>query len=156
MPSIPPISWSQEGFTVSTDPAQLDLDCLHDYLRRSYWSSGIPRELVARSIEHSLNFGLFEGAPIAGGQQIGFARVVSDYATFAWLGDVFVLEEFRRLGLSKWLLECVKAHPDLQGLRRFMLATRDAHGLYERYGFTPLATPDRMMEVFVPEIYRRA
>jgi GNAT superfamily N-acetyltransferase len=154
MPLIPPISWSRDRFTISTDPAHQDLDCIHGYLRRAYWSMDIPRELVARSMEHSLNFGLFQDTPGAA-KQIGFARVVTDYATFAWLGDVFVLEDFRGRGLSKWLLQCVMAHPSLQGLRRFLLATRDAHGLYKQYGFTPLAAPDRMMEVFKPDMYRR-
>ena len=155
MASIAPVSRNRDGFAVSTDPKHLDLDCIHGYSRRSYWSAEIPRELVARSLEHSLNFGLFEGAPGAGGKQIGFARVVTDTATFAWLGDVFVLEDFRGRGLSKWLLQCVMAHPHLQGLRRFLLATRDAHGLYRQSGFKALAAPDTMMEVFKPGLYRR-
>jgi GNAT superfamily N-acetyltransferase len=148
------MNWRRDRFLVSTDPARMDLECIHGFLRTAYWCRGIPREIVARSLEHSLCFGLFDESP-SGPSQIGFARVVSDYATFAWLGDVFVLEPYRGLGLSKWLMECVTGHPALQGLRRFMLATRDAHGLYRRCGFTALAAPDRMMERFVPDIYER-
>jgi GNAT superfamily N-acetyltransferase len=128
---------------VSTDPALLDVPFLHDFLtNRSYWAAGRSLEVVRRSLEHSLCFGLYED-----GRQVGFARVVTDRATFAWLCDVFVLEECQGRGLAKWLMECVVGHPDLQGLRRFLLATRDAHGLYERYGFRPLADPTRFMEI---------
>lgn len=142
--------WHLEGFTISTDTARLDLDAIHGFLQGSYWSQGIPRQVVARSIEASLNFGLFEGS-----RQAGFARVVSDYATFAWLGDVFVLERYRGRGLSKWLMECVMAHPALQGLRRFMLATRDAHGLYAQFGFAPPANPATIMQILDLDIYHR-
>jgi GNAT superfamily N-acetyltransferase len=130
------------AFVVSTDPALLDLPAIHDYLaNRSYWAQGRPPEVIQRSIENSLCFGLYES-----GKQAGFARVVTDKATFAWLCDVFVLESWRCRGLSKWLIECILRHPDLQGLRRIVLATRDAHELYSRYGFAPLASPDRFME----------
>jgi GNAT superfamily N-acetyltransferase len=112
----------------------------------SYWAAGRPLGVVRRAVESSLCFGLY-----AGGQQVGFARVVTDRATFAWLYDVFVLEGYRGRGLGKWLVECVVAHPALQGLRRLLLATRDAHGLYERYGFRPLADPARFLEVFRPD-----
>jgi GNAT superfamily N-acetyltransferase len=133
-------------FLISTDPALLDLPLLHDFLsNRSYWATGRTMEAMRRSLEHSVCFGLYEGP-----QQIGFARVVTDRATFAWLCDVFVLEGYRGRGLSKWLLECVMAHPALQGLRRFLLATRDAHSLYERFGFTPMTEPSRFMEIFRP------
>ena len=135
---------------ISDERARLDLDVIHGYLARSYWAPGIPRELVARSLEHSLAFGAY-----VGGRQIGFARVVTDRATFAWLADVFVLEEHRGQGVSKRLMECVLAHPELQGLRRFLLATRDAHGLYESYGFRPLAEPARFLEIAVKDIYRK-
>ncbi len=138
-------------FTVSTDRARLDLDCIHGFLREAYWSQAIPREVVAKSLDHSLCFGLYDGA-----RQVGFARVVTDYATFAWLGDVFVLETHRGRGLSKWLMHCVMAHPDLRGLRRFLLATRDAHGLYGQFGFKPLAAAERFMEIRDPEIYTRS
>jgi GNAT superfamily N-acetyltransferase len=147
------IHYSQQrpdGFRVSSDPAQLDVDAICRYLAEdSYWAKNIPRATVETAIQNSLNFGL--SAPQ--GQLAGFARVVTDRATFAWLCDVFVLPEFRGLGLSKWLMECVWAHPDLQGLRRRMLATLDAHSLYTRFGFTPLAHPDRFLESRVPNPY---
>jgi GNAT superfamily N-acetyltransferase len=120
------------------------MELIHDFLaNQSYWARGRPPEVVRRSLANSLCFGLYEGR-----RQIGLARVVTDRATFAWLCDVFVLEAYRGRGLSKWLLECVLGHPELQGLRRFLLATRDAHELYTRYGFTPLADPTRFMESF--------
>ena len=122
-----------DGYEVSTDPARLDVSAIHAFLTTSYWSPGISRELVERAIVGSLPFGLY--AP--DGTQAGFARVVSDRATFGYLGDVFVLDEHRGRGLGVWLVSCVVAHPDLQGLRRFHLATDDAHGLYERFGFLP-------------------
>ncbi len=132
------------GFRISTDPAQLDLAVVHRFLAEdSYWARNIPLDTVARAVAHSLNFGLY--AP--GGEQAGFARVVTDRATFAWLCDVFVLPAFRGQGLSKWLMEVVWAHPELQGLRRQLLATLDAHGLYEQFGFQPLAAPERYLEV---------
>ncbi|MBL8058033.1 MAG: GNAT family N-acetyltransferase [Anaerolineales bacterium] len=137
------------GFLISTDPARLDVPALHAFLsERAYWALGRPLAVVERSVQHSLCFGLYAAA---GGSQIGFARVVTDYATFAWLCDVFVLEAYRGQGLSKWLIETIVAHPDLAGLRRFLLATRDAHGLYQRYGgFTPLQAPERWLERFNP------
>ncbi len=141
--------WNRDEFEVDTDPARLDLEVVHGYLRRSYWAERIPREVVESSIRGSLCFGLYRN-----GTQIGFARVVSDRATFAWLCDVFVLEEWRGHGLGQWLVECAVAHPDLQGLRRFLLATRDAHGVYERLGFTPLAKPEAYMERRIRDPYR--
>jgi GNAT superfamily N-acetyltransferase len=139
-------------FLISTDPALLDLSVIHDYLtNHSYWALGISRELQQQALDGSLCFGVYEN-----GRQVGLARVVTDRATFAWLCDVFVLEAYRGRGLSKWLMECVVSHPDLQGLRRFILGTRDAHGLYERYGFKPLADPTRFLEIHVPDAYRRA
>ncbi|PJJ54564.1 GNAT family N-acetyltransferase [Hymenobacter chitinivorans] len=139
-----------QQFRITTDPAQLDVAAIHHYLAHdSYWAQNIPLATVERAIAHSLNFGLF--AP--DGRQAGFARVVTDYATFAWLCDVFVLPEFRGQGLSKWLMSCVWAHPELQGLRRKMLATLDAHGLYTQFGFGPLPTPERFLEVRMPNPY---
>jgi N-acetylglutamate synthase-like GNAT family acetyltransferase len=132
------------SFVISTDPTRLDLELIYDFLtNRSYWAQGRPKQVVARSIRHSLNFGLYDGS-----KQIGLARVISDYATYAYLADVFVLEEYRGHSLGKWLIECVTSHPALQGLRRWTLATRDAHGLYSQYGFTPLVAPERWMEKF--------
>jgi GNAT superfamily N-acetyltransferase len=139
----------KDGFRISTDRTQLDLALIHDFLsRRSYWAGGIPLETVRRSIENSLCFGLYHGR-----RQVGFARIVTDKSTFAYLGDVFVLEEFRGRGLGKWLLEQVVSHPDLQGLRRIILGTRDAHGLYEQFGFRALSSPERFMEIHHPQIY---
>jgi GNAT superfamily N-acetyltransferase len=135
-------------YEISTDPSRLDVDAIHAFLTQSYWSPGIPRATVARAIAHSLCFGAFWQ-----GQQVGFARVVTDRATFAYLCDVYVLQGHRGRGLSKQLMDNVIAHPDLQGLRRMMLATRDAHGLYAQYGFTPLAAPDRIMENHKPNVY---
>lgn len=143
------LTFRQGDYTISTDPSQLDLDVIHGYLQQSYWSPGIPREIVARAIEHSLCFGVYQGTT-----QIGFARVVTDQATFAYLADVFILEAHRKQGLSKWLVAVILAHPDLQGLRRFMLATLDAHGLYAQFGFKPIALPDRLMEKTRPKIYQ--
>ncbi|GAB0116018.1 GNAT family N-acetyltransferase [Acidisoma sp. 7E03] len=138
-----------EGYVISTDPERLDLAAIHRYLAgESYWARGISRDLVARSLQHSLCFGLYHH-----GAQAGLARVVTDRATFALLADVFVLETHRGQGLSKRLVERVTAHPDLQGLRRWILVTSDAHGLYAQYGFTPLAEPGRFMEIARPNIH---
>ena len=137
-------------FVISTDEERFDLEKVHGFLTESYWAEGISREVVARSIQNSLCFGVF-----GDGKQIGFARVISDYATFAYIGDVFVLESYRGHGLGKWLMECVIGHPWLQGLRRWTLLTRDAHGLYGQFGFTPLKRPERYMERHDPEVYKR-
>jgi GNAT superfamily N-acetyltransferase len=137
-----------EPITIDTDKSRLDLAVIHGFLTTSYWAKGIPRETVERSIEGSLCFGVYEGP-----RQVGFARVITDSATFAYLADVFILESHRGRGLSRRLMDAIVAHPSLQGLRRWMLATRDAHGLYARYGFKPLAAPDRMMELHNPGVY---
>src|SRR5947209_4962851 len=118
-------------YLLSTDPSRLDLDVVFKFLTNCYWAEGIPREIVARSIDHSLCFGIYDGS----GAQVGFARVISDFATVAYLGDVFVLESHRGRGLSKWMIEGVMQHPALQNLRRWILLTRDAHGLYSQVGF---------------------
>ncbi|HKV78427.1 MAG TPA: GNAT family N-acetyltransferase [Candidatus Sulfotelmatobacter sp.] len=136
-------------FVISTDRARLDLDVIHRFLTNCYWAKGIPREVVERSIEHSLCFGIYDGS----GEQVGFARVISDFATVAYLGDVFVLESHRGRGLSKWMMGCILQHSSLQGLRRWILLTRDAHGLYAKSGFTPLRAPDRYMELHQADIY---
>ena len=135
-------------YRITTDPQKLDLDATHAYLSRSFWAEGISKDLVARSIANSLCFGLFDDT-----NQVGFARVVTDRATYAYLCDVYVLEEHRGHGLGKWMIETVMAHPDLQGLRRFQLVTRDAHGLYSRHGFAAPENPDRHMEIFKHGMY---
>jgi len=134
-----------DGLTVSTDPARLDLDVIHTFLARSYWAAGIPRELVSRALEHSLCFGAFEDE-----RQVGFARVISDHATYAYVSDVFVLESHRGRGVGKRLMAAIMAHPELQGLRRWTLFTRDAHGLYRQYGFGEPRYPERLMEIIGP------
>ena len=138
-------------FLISTDRSKLDVDVIHRFLTRSYWAEGIPRETVVRSIENSLCFGVYNG-----GEQVGFARVVSDYATYAYIADVFILEAYRGRGLGKELMASVMAHPKLQGLRRWSLGTRDAHGLYEQFGFTRVESPVRMMEIADPDVYMRS
>jgi GNAT superfamily N-acetyltransferase len=130
------------AFLISTDPARFDLDAIHAYLTRSYWSPGVPREILADAIAASLSFGLYDGA-----RQIGFARMVTDRATFAYLADVYVLEEYQGRGLGKALVRAVMEHPDLARVRRFILMTRDAHGLYEQFGWRALAQPERCMEI---------
>jgi GNAT superfamily N-acetyltransferase len=131
---------------VDSDPARLDMDVIHGFLTNTYWSPGISRERVERAVRNSLCFGVYEGD-----RQVGFARVVTDQATFAYLADVFIVETHRGQGLAKALMSAIVADARLQGLRRWMLATRDAHALYERYGFTPLAKPQRFMELHRPD-----
>jgi N-acetylglutamate synthase-like GNAT family acetyltransferase len=147
-----PVQTHRRGkFLLSTDRSLVDANVVHAFLTEAYWSKGIPRETVERAIRNSLCFAILDGS-----RQVGFARVISDFATYAYLADVFVIEEYRGRGLSSWLMECIVAHPDLQGLRRWTLATRDAHGLYAKYGFTPLAAPDRFMERHNPTVYAKA
>jgi len=142
------VSRAEGEFVVSTDPEAVDVDAVHAYLTRAYWSAGIPRETVARAIEGSIPFSVLHN-----GTQVGFARVITDRATFAYLADVYVLEEYRGRGLSLKLMDAVVAHPDLQGLRRFLLVTRDAHGLYRRYGFTDVPDPSRLLWRANPDPY---
>lgn len=142
-------TFEREEYRISTDPAHFDLDAIHAYLVRAYWSQGIPRKTVERAVANSLCFAVLHGKA-----QIGFARVVTDSATFAYLCDVYILEEHRGKGLGKWLMECVMGHPGLQGLRRFSLATRDAHVLYRQFGFRDLGNPDAAMEILRPDVYR--
>lgn len=138
------------GFAVSTDPARLDVDAVHAFLTTSYWAEGIPRDIVERSLHNSLCFGLYEGE-----RQIGLARVITDLATYAYLCDVYVLPGRRGQGLGKLLMRGVMGHPDLAGVRRFMLVTRDAHELYRPFGFSGLAHPERHMEIARPGIYKK-
>jgi GNAT superfamily N-acetyltransferase len=139
------IETHKDNFTISTDPSRLDRDAINNMLLRSYWASGRPREALERALDNSLVFGIYEG-----NKQIGIARVVSDYAVFAYLCDVFIHEDYRAHGLGKWLMQTVMSHPDLQGLRRWSLATRDAHGLYKQYGWNPLRNPNNWMEILNP------
>ena len=141
--------YRRDEYVISTDPARLDLDVIHEFLTNCYWSKGIPRDVVARSIQHSLCFGIYDSS----GAQVGFARVISDLATVAYLGDVFVLESHRGRGLSKWMMECITQYPALQGLRRWILLTQDAHGLYSKFGFTPLKSAERYMELHRADVY---
>jgi GNAT superfamily N-acetyltransferase len=143
---------STEAIVVSTDVSRFDLDRIHAWLsHEAYWCKGLPRSVFDRSIKHSICF----GALTSSGDQAGFARIVTDQATFAYLCDVFVYPAFRGRGISKAMMEAITAHPGLQGLRRFMLATADAGGLYARYGFRPLAAPERLMEITDPQVYQR-
>lgn len=138
-------------YTISDDPARLDFKAMHAYLRRAYWSKEIPLEIVERAARGSLCIGAYD----ASGAQVGLVRVISDYATFAYLCDVYVLEEHRGRALSKAMMAMASEHPKLQGLRRWTLVTLDAHGLYEQFGFRAVANPERFMERVVPDIYRR-
>jgi GNAT superfamily N-acetyltransferase len=145
-----PMSWKRDDCEISTDRGKIDIQVVHTFLTNSYWANGIPLETVRRSIQHSLCFGIYKT-----GKQVGFARVITDYATYGYLADVFVLEEHRGQGLSKWLMECVVAHPELQGLRRWALVTRDAHDLYRKVGFEDIRSPQRWMERHDANVYAR-
>lgn len=143
----------KDGYKISTDPEELDVQVIHQYLSvDSYWAQDIPVDVVKKAIANSLCFGLYKN-----NNQIGFARLVTDKATFAYLADVFVLEEYRGQGLSKWLMEVIQSHPDVQGLRRWMLMTRDAQGLYEQFGWTVLDEDarTRCMQRHFKEVYKR-
>jgi GNAT superfamily N-acetyltransferase len=141
------VEYRRDIFLISTDQARIDLDVVHGYLSRSYWEKSIPRTFVKKAIANSLCFGLYD-------EQVGFARVISDSATYSYLADVFILEEYRGRGLSKWLLQCVLQHPELQWPRTFFLATRDAHGLYSQFGFAVVDTPERFMIRRNSEVFR--
>jgi GNAT superfamily N-acetyltransferase len=138
----------RDGFTISDDPARLDRDAIQRFLAASYWAKGIPRDVVDRSIDGSLPFGVYEGAGL-----VGFARVITDYATYAYVADVFVLESHRGRGLALWLMQTIRAHPRLQGIRRWNLVTRDAQPLYRKVGFREVENPSRWMEIVDREIY---
>jgi GNAT superfamily N-acetyltransferase len=142
--------YTRNQYSIYTDPAKANAEAIHKYLSQdSYWAENIPFETVVKSLKNSMCFSLY-----AHESQIGLARIVTDKTTFAYLCDVYVLPEFRGQGLSKWLMQCVKDHPDLQSIRRFMLATKDAHGLYEQFGFKPTAAPERLMEIVNRDIYK--
>ncbi|MGA8272916.1 MAG: GNAT family N-acetyltransferase, partial [Candidatus Sulfotelmatobacter sp.] len=158
------VEYRRGEFLISTDPERLSLDVVYEFLTNCYWAKGIPREVVRRSIEHALCFGVYESlSPSLAKEtrlgvptdlvQVGFARVITDFATIAYIGDVFVLGTHRGRGLAKWLMQCIVEHPALQNLRRWILTTRDAHGLYSQVGFTPLKMPERFMELHRPDVY---
>jgi GNAT superfamily N-acetyltransferase len=142
---------TREDFIISDDPARLDVAAIHAYLVRSYWAKGIPRDIVERSIRGSLCFGLYDDST---GEQIGFARVITDRAAFAYVCDVYVLEAYRGRGLGAWLMDCMLDHPDLQGLRRWLLTTQDAHAFYEEVGFIRAPFPERFMVIDHPNLYQ--
>jgi GNAT superfamily N-acetyltransferase len=143
MPQI--IEVHRDHFTISTDPSRLDIEAIAEMLKRAYWAQGRPRERTERALKNSLVFGVYDGE-----KQIGIARIVSDYAVFAYLCDVFIHEEYRAHGLGKWLMQTIHSHPDLQGLRRWALVTRDAHSLYHQFGWTALNNPNGWMEILNP------
>jgi len=138
--------WRRGEYTISTDKTRLDINLIHGFLDTSYWAAGRSVETIRRSIDNSIPFGIYKGE-----HQVGFARVITDYATFAWIADVFVVDGHRGQGLSKWLMEVMITHPELQGFRRWVLATKDAHELYRRFGFTELTRPERWMERHDPK-----
>ena len=152
MSTFTPFQDERDGYVVSSDPGRLDLDTIHRFLaEESYWARGVPRAVVALALRHSLGLGLYHEA--GGGQMVGFARVITDRATFAYLCDVFVLDGHRGRGLGVWLTDCVLAHPDLQGLRRVLLTTQTAHGVYEKSGFVRAPFPERFMVIDRPDLY---
>lgn len=142
---------NNEKYQILTDKSLLDIDMLHRFLTESYWSPGIPMETVQKAIENSICIGAYDEQQ----KQVGFARVVTDKASFAYLADVFVLPEYRGKSISRLIMEAYDAHPDLQGLRRHMLATQDAHELYKKFGFTPVPNPEILMQRHDPEVYKR-
>lgn len=149
------MEWIRDNYRITTRIDEFDFDVIYGFLsREAYWCKGVPVNVVRKAVNNSLCFAVFNDGPRYS-EQIGFARAITDKATFAYLADVFVLEPFRGRGISKWLIECVLSHPDLQELRRFVLATQDAHGLYKRYGFQPLTDPVMFMELHKPDIYLR-
>jgi GNAT superfamily N-acetyltransferase len=144
------MNYYKEAYCVSTDKEKLDTGYIHRFLSSSYWAENIPAAIVEKSIEHSMCFGVYENK-----RQVGFARVVTDYATFGYLADVFIDEQYRGRGLSKWLMEIIMSHPELQGFRSWQLATKDAHWLYEGFGFAIPDKPERIMRKVVPDIYKQ-
>jgi len=138
-------------YTISTDSSRFDVEMIYTFLTNCYWARGIPREMVQRSIDNALCFGVFDGD-----RQVGFARVISDRATYGYIGDVFILESHRGRGLSKKLMTAIMEHPELQGFRRWSLVTNDAHGLYRQFGFQPAANPERYMEILNPGVYKKS
>ncbi|MGR5235780.1 GNAT family N-acetyltransferase [Vibrio alfacsensis] len=140
-----------KGYRISTAFEDMDLDVIHQFISQSYWAKGIPKQTMDTAVRNAFCFGVFTDA----NQQIAFARLITDRATFVYLADVFVLPEYRSRGISKWLISEIVAHPDLQGLRRMMLATRDAHGLYAQYGFKPIEPVENFMQIWQPDVYQK-
>lgn len=138
-----------QGYKISTDKTDLDFEVIYGFISKSYWASGIPKHTLEKAIANSFCFGVYDCQD----SQIGFARLITDKATFAYLADVFIVESHRGKGLSKWLVESIVSHPELQGLRRMVLATRDAHGLYAQYGFLPIENPEMFMQIWNPNVY---
>ncbi len=149
------MQWKKETFILSTDKTLLQIDRIHRFLsQEAYWSFNIPLDVLKKSIENSLCFGLYSQSENEA-LQIGYARIISDFATFAWLCDVYVEKDWRGKSLSKWIMECLVSHPDMKGLRRFCLATKDAHSLYSKYGFEITKTPENWMEIKDNNIYKK-
>jgi N-acetylglutamate synthase-like GNAT family acetyltransferase len=144
------LEYQKENLTISTNPTKLDFDFIHKCLNESYWAKGIPLEVVKKSVTNSIPYGVYEKD-----KQIGFARLITDKATFAYLADVLITADYRGNGFSKWLMECIMKNPEIQDIRLFLLATQDAHTLYQKYGFMPVAEPKRFMEIFKPNIYQQ-
>jgi GNAT superfamily N-acetyltransferase len=147
----PLVEVTRGEYVISTDRSRIDVAAVHAFLSQTYWSPGIPQEVIRRAIAGAICFGIYHGRA-----QVGFARVITDRATYAYLSDVYVLEEHRGRGLAKWMMETIVSHPALQGLRRFSLSTRDAHALYAQFGFGPVANPDRQMEILRRDIYLKS
>lgn len=145
-----------KGFSISTDNNLIDFELVYSFISQSYWAKGIPVNTMRKAIDNAFCFGVYADPTKSKEnlKQVGFARMITDKATFAYLADVFILEEFRGLGLSKFLVEHIVSHPDLQGLRRIMLATKDAHGLYKRYGFKEIEYPEMLMQIWKPDVYQ--
>jgi GNAT superfamily N-acetyltransferase len=143
------MKWHKGEYTITTDKSKLDINVIHHFIAQTYWAKDIPIATMQKAIDGAMCFGVFHGE-----KQVGFARVITDKATFAYLADVFIIESYRGKGLSKWLMEIIVGHPDLQGLRRFLLATRDAHGLYRQFGFTTLESAENLMHIHNPDIYK--
>ncbi len=150
MMNMQSISFTKDRFSISTDRSKLDISVIHGFLSKSYWAEEIPKEIVQKAIDNSLCFGVYNAEKL-----VGFARVITDYATFGYLADVFIIDSERGKGLSKWLMECMLLHPQLQGLRNFCLMTQDAHSLYERYGFKNIPKPENFMAKKIEGIYKK-
>ena len=144
------MEWFKDNFCITTDKGKIDIAYVHQFLAQSYWAKNIPLSVVQQSVKGSLCF-----AVLYNKKTIGFARVITDEATFAYLADVFIDEPYRGIGLSKWLVQTILAYPSLQHLRRFMLATRDAHGLYSQFGFEPISHPERWLQIHKPDVYKK-